>query len=136
MKLLSERQEVLNGMVEDMIRFESRATENYYEQIFEEVTGSLVTRTEKKHILIQYQSERDKARMLQKSGGSRVIRKEADMQDTLSSESCRSSVVDDMEEVSSESSRKMQDLEARLNHRRLLLQGRKDGKEKRRRRKS
>ena len=34
-----------------------------------------------------------------------------DTQDTLSFESCRSSVVDDMEEVSSESSRKMQDKE-------------------------
>ena len=36
-ELLSERQEVLKGMVEDMIRLQSRATEKYYEQIFEEV---------------------------------------------------------------------------------------------------
>ena len=34
-----------------------------------------------------------------------------DIQDFLSFESCRSSVVDDMEEVSSESKRKMQDKE-------------------------
>ena len=33
-KLFSERQEVLKGMVEDKIRLQSRATEKYYEQIF------------------------------------------------------------------------------------------------------
>ena len=56
-KLLSERQEVLKGMVEDKIRLQSRATEKYYEQIFEEmkevgrekVNGSLVARAEKAH---------------------------------------------------------------------------------------
>ena len=36
-KLLSERQEVLKGMVEDKIRLQSRATEKYNEQIFEEM---------------------------------------------------------------------------------------------------
>ena len=36
-KLLSERQEVLNGMVEDKIRLQSRATDKYCEQIFEEM---------------------------------------------------------------------------------------------------
>ena len=36
-KLSSERQEVLQGMVEDKIRLRSRATEKYYEQIFEEM---------------------------------------------------------------------------------------------------
>ena len=49
--------------------------------------------------------------MLQKSGSSRVTRKGKDVQDLLSLESCRSSVVDDMEEVSSGSSKKMQDKE-------------------------
>ena len=38
-----------------------------------------------------------------------MIRTGADIKDTLSFESCKSSVVDDMDEVSSESSRKMQD---------------------------
>ena len=38
-----------------------------------------------------------------------MIRNGADTQDTLSFESCMSSVACDMEEVSSESSRKMQD---------------------------
>ena len=36
-KLLSERQEVLKGMVEGKIRLQSRATEKYNEQIFEEM---------------------------------------------------------------------------------------------------
>ena len=36
-KLLSERQEVLKGMVEDKIRLQSRATEKYCEQILEEM---------------------------------------------------------------------------------------------------
>ena len=56
-KLLSERQEVLAGLVEDKIRLQSKATEKYYETIIEElrelgrgeVEGSLVARTEKAH---------------------------------------------------------------------------------------
>ena len=40
-----------------------------------------------------------------------MTRKGVDTQELLSFESCRSSVVDDMEEVSLESSRKMQDKE-------------------------
>ena len=36
-KLLSEREEVLKGMVEEKIRLQSRATEKYSEQIFEEM---------------------------------------------------------------------------------------------------
>ena len=34
-KLLSERQEVLAGLVEDQSRLQSKATEKYYETIFE-----------------------------------------------------------------------------------------------------
>ena len=46
--------------------------------------------------------------MLQRLGGSRAVRKGFD---TLSFESCSSSMACDMEEVSSESSRKMEDKE-------------------------
>ena len=35
--LLSERQEVLKDMVEDTIKLQNGATENYYEQIFKEM---------------------------------------------------------------------------------------------------
>ena len=36
-KLLSERQEVLKGMVKDKIRLQSTTTEKYYEKIFREL---------------------------------------------------------------------------------------------------
>ena len=57
-KLLSERQRILKGMVEDKIRIQSEATEKYCEKIFEEMREleekkeAFVTRTEK-HILIR-----------------------------------------------------------------------------------
>ena len=40
MNLLSERQEIFRGMVGDKIRMQSRATEKYHEQIFEEIEGA------------------------------------------------------------------------------------------------
>ena len=36
-KLLSVRREKLKGMIEDRIRLQNRATEKYYEHIFEEM---------------------------------------------------------------------------------------------------
>ena len=52
---------------------------------------------------------RDVARRLQRFGSSRRMKNEADFQDLLSFESCKSSVVDHVEEMSLESPRKMQD---------------------------
>ena len=49
--------------------------------------------------------------MLQRLRGSRAIRNEVGSQDTLSFESCSSSMACDVEEISSESSRRMQDKE-------------------------
>ena len=49
--------------------------------------------------------------MLQRLGGSRAIRHGSDAQDTFSFVSCSSCIACDMEEVTSESSRKMQDKE-------------------------
>ena len=96
-KLLSERQEVLTSLVENKIRLQSKATENYYETIFEELreleekkSKEALLLKQKKHFLIRYQSERDKAMML-----------------PFSFEPCSSSRRCDMEEVSSESSRKI-----------------------------
>ena len=117
-KLLSERHEVLAGLVEDKIRLQSKATEKYYETIFEELrkleekkSKEALLLVQKRHILIRYQSERDKAGMLQRLGGSRAMRNGLDTQDTLSFESCSSSMSCDMEEVSSESSKMMKDVE-------------------------
>ena len=100
-KLLSDRREILKGMVEDKIRLQSRATEKSYEQIFEEVK-ELEEKHQKrpchlcstKHDLCRYQNERDEARRLQRSGCSKRMKKEADSQNLLSFESCRSSAVD------------------------------------------
>ena len=49
--------------------------------------------------------------MLQRLTGSRAIRHGSDAEDTLSFESCSSSMACDMEEVSSESSKKMKDMD-------------------------
>ena len=85
-KLLSESQEVLSCLMEDKIRIQSKATEKYYETVFEELRVSEEKSKEawvlvqKKHILIRCQSERERARMLQKLGGSRAIRHGSDAQ--------------------------------------------------------
>ena len=64
-ELLSERQEVLNGMVEVKIRLQSEATEKYDETIFQDLRELEVFKEAlllvQKHILIRYQSDRDKA---------------------------------------------------------------------------
>ena len=61
--------------MEDKNRLQSKATEKYYETIFEELreleekAKEALLLVQKKHILIRYHSERDKARMLQRLGG-------------------------------------------------------------------
>ena len=83
--LLSERQELFRGMVEDKIMMQSRATEEYYWQIFEEMKELEDKKSEEALLLVQkkydvwrYQNERDEARRLQRSGSSRRMKKEAD----------------------------------------------------------
>ena len=100
--------------MEDKIILQSRATEKYYETIFEDLreleekkSKEALLLVQKEHILIRCRSERDRARMLQRLGGSREMRIGFGTQDTLSFESCSSSMACDMEEVRSESSRKM-----------------------------
>ena len=106
----------MEGTVEDKIKLQSRATEKCYEQFFEEMkeleekkSKEALLLVQKKHDLWRYQNERDEARRLQRSGSSRRMKKEADLQDLLSFESCRSSAVDHVEEMSLESPRKVQD---------------------------
>ena len=88
MNCLSERQEISRGMVEDKIRMQSRATEKYCEQIFEEMkeleekkSEEALTLVQKKNDLWRYQNERDEARRLQRSGSSRRMTNQADSQD-------------------------------------------------------
>ena len=103
-KLLSERQK-LKGMVEDRIRLQGRATEKYYERFFEEMkeleeqtSEEALILVQEKHDLCRCQNERDEARRLQITGSSRRMKKEADSQDLLSFESCKSSAAEHAEE--------------------------------------
>ena len=66
---------------------------------------------QKKFELWRYQNEGDEARRLQRYGSSRMMMMEADSQDLLSFQSCRSSAVDHVEEISLESLRKSQDVQ-------------------------
>ena len=86
-KLSSERQEVLKGMVEDKIRLPSRTTEKYYDQIFEEMeleekkSREAPLIVQKNHDLWRDENERYYERRLERSGSSRRTRKDADTQD-------------------------------------------------------
>ena len=51
-KLLSEKQEVLKGMVEDKIRLQSKATEQHYEKIFEEMRREFGEKKSKEALLL------------------------------------------------------------------------------------
>ena len=51
--LLSERQGLFRGMVEDKIRMQSRATEKYYGQIFEEKKEPEEKKSEEVLLLVQ-----------------------------------------------------------------------------------
>ena len=115
---LSERQEIIRGMLEDKFRMQSRATDKYYDQIFEEMKELEEKKSEEALLLVQkkfdlwrFQNERDEARSLHGSGSSRRMKMEADSQDFLSVQSCRSSAVDGVEEISLESSRKRKDVQ-------------------------
>ena len=66
---------------------------------------------QKKHDIWRYQNERDGARRLLRSGNSRRVKKEMDLQHSFSSESCRSSTVDHVEEIILESPTKMQEVQ-------------------------
>ena len=105
-------------MVEDNIRMQNRATEMNCEQIFEEMKELEEKKPEEAlptvhdiYCLWRYQNERDEARKLQRSGSSRRIKEEADSQDLLSFQSCRSSAVDHVEEMSLEPPRRIQDVQ-------------------------
>ena len=78
-------------------------------ELEEKKSKEALLNVQNKHILMRYQNERDEAVRLHGSGSSRGTRKEADLQDLLSIESCRSSAVNNVEGISLESPRKMQD---------------------------
>ena len=80
-KLLSERQEVLVGMVVNKRDMQKEAPTKYQEKMFEEfkeLRGAKGKRSlelvRKKHVLTKWEAERERARMLQRLGGSRAIK--------------------------------------------------------------
>ena len=112
-KLLCERQEVLAGLVEDQSRLQSKATEKYDETIFEEMRELEEKRSQKKPWYLYRKSTF--CHGVKVRGIERACCKDWDgrerPRDTMSVEPCSSSMAGDMEEVSSESSRKMKDME-------------------------
>ena len=67
-KVSSGRQEILKGMIEDKIRWQSRATENITNSFFEEMkeleekkSKEALLFVQEKHDLWRYQNERDVA---------------------------------------------------------------------------
>ena len=74
-----------------------------------EKTQDALLLAQKRHDLWRYQ--RDEASKLQRSGNSRRMKKEMDLQNLLSLESCRSSTVDHVEEMSRESPRERQNVQ-------------------------
>ena len=117
-ELLNDRPEVLAGMVVSKRDMQKEAPKKYRDKVFEEFkelegqrAKEALELVQKKHMLIKWEGERERARMLQRLEGSRAIRNWTDARDTMSVESCSSSTACDMEEVCSESSRKMKDME-------------------------
>ena len=79
-KLRSERQEVLVGMVVNKRDMQKEAPKKYQEQVFEECkeleeqrAQEALELVQKKHMLTKCESERERARVLQRVGGSRAI---------------------------------------------------------------
>ena len=64
----------------------------------EQKTKEALELVKRKHNLKQLEGERDRARLLQRLGGSRAVRQGSDAQDTLSLESCSSSMACDKED--------------------------------------
>ena len=112
-RLPSERQEAFTGMVVSKRNMQKEAPKKFQEKVFEEFKELEEQRTkeaqelvQKKHLLTKWEGERERARMLQRLGGSRAIQHWNDARDIMSVESCSPSIACDMAEVCSESSRR------------------------------
>ena len=117
-KLLSERQEVLTGMAVSKRDMQKEAPKGVsredsfeeFNELEEQRAKEALELVQKKHMVVKWEGERERARMLQRWGGSKATKRWSDARDNLS-------VVSRLpwhvvgEEVCSESSRKMQDKE-------------------------
>ena len=113
-ELLNDRQEVLAGMVVSKRDMQKETPKKYQEKVFEEFNGLEEQRAnealelvQKKHMLIKWEGAREGTTILQRLGGSRAKRHLKYARDIMSVESCSPSMVCDMEEAGSESSRKI-----------------------------
>ena len=84
--------------MEDELRLQSRATEKYYDQIFEEKKELEEKKSEEALLVVQktyglwrYPNERDEARRPQRSGNSRRMKKEMDFQHSFGGSSSKRS---------------------------------------------
>ena len=113
MNYLSERQEIFRGMLEEKIRMQSnrKIITQILKELEEKKSEEVLQLVQKKFDEWRFQNERGEARRQQRSGSSRRMKMEADSQNLLSVQSCRSSAVDHVEEISLESSRQRQDLQ-------------------------
>ena len=109
-KLSRERQEVLTGMVVSKRDMQKEAPQEVSRKGFRGAKGkrSSGTRAKEAHA---HQVGRERARILHRLRGSRATRHWNDARDIVSVESCSPSMACDMEEVGSESSRKIRDKE-------------------------
>ena len=112
---LSERQEVLTVLMESKINMQRTAPEKYREKIFEELKELEEQRTkealelfQRKHKLIRWEGDRERARTLQRLEASRAMGPWSGAHDNSSFGSCSSSLAfdtaPDVDEVKSESS--------------------------------
>ena len=92
-QLLSERQEVLVGMVVSKRDMQKEASKKCQEMIFEEIkeleeqrAKEALELVQKKHMLTKLEGERERARMLQRLGGSRAIKHWKDARGNMSVE--------------------------------------------------
>ena len=108
-QLLSERQEVLVGMVASKRNMQKETPQKYQEKVFEEfkeLEEKLWNSCKKKAYAHKWEGESERARMLRRLGGSRAVEHWNEARDIMSVESCSLSMARDIEEVCSESLRR------------------------------
>ena len=100
---LSERQEVLAVLMEGKMNMQKTAPEDFQRQIFQELkkeleeqkTKEALELVQRKHKLIKWEGERERARTLQRLESSRAIGQWSRAQDNSSFRSCSSSLAFD-----------------------------------------
>ena len=105
-ELQSKRQEVLAGMVVSKKDMQTRSTHKVSREGIRGIQGvrgakakDALELVQKKHMLIKWEGERERAMILQRLGRSRAVTYWNDAREIMSVESCSSSMACDMEEA-------------------------------------